>query len=184
MGLLQDLEKSWGTLLSLMAWHWTCLMAIRSYSRQTWEWEFSQRLGPHLKGVLTRTCTGSLLTCWPCAWEPDLLLYIYQNFWSPLGTAILCQWIHVLLIALSVLYCQLPALPADTLLRPAVERVASCPHLPLGSPRDQSSSLLLLFHYCPSDRPFQYWKLLQLTFIFVHFYLGSSSCQLLTALLK
>lgn len=74
-----------------MAWHWTCLMAIRSYSRQTWEWEFSQRLGPHLKGVLTRTCTGSLLTCWPCAWEPDLLLYIYQNFWSPLGTAILAS---------------------------------------------------------------------------------------------
>lgn len=65
-----------------MAWHWTCLMAIRSFSRQTWEWEFSQRLGPHLKGVLTRTCTGSLLTCWPCAWEPDLLLYIYQNLKS------------------------------------------------------------------------------------------------------
>lgn len=21
-------------------------------------------------------CTGSFLTCWPCAWEPDLLLYI------------------------------------------------------------------------------------------------------------
>lgn len=31
-----------------------------------------------------------------------------------MGTAILCQWNHVLLISLLVLYCQLPALPADT----------------------------------------------------------------------
>lgn len=31
-----------------------------------------------------------------------------------MGTVVLCQWDHVLLISLSVLYCQLPALPADT----------------------------------------------------------------------
>lgn len=34
-----------------------------------------------------------------------------------MGTVALCQWNHVLLISLSVLYCQLPALPADTPLR-------------------------------------------------------------------
>lgn len=34
-----------------------------------------------------------------------------------MGTVALCQWNHVLLISLSVLYCQLLALPADTPLR-------------------------------------------------------------------
>lgn len=132
------------------------LMAIKSCSRQTWEWEFSQRLSPHSKGVLTRTCVLALFSLAGLVPESQTCFYIYQNFWSPLGTAILCQWNHVLLIPLSLLHCQLPALPADTLLRPAVERVASRPHLPLGSSRDQRLSPLLLFHYCPSDRPFQY----------------------------
>lgn len=94
----------------------------------------------------------------------------------------LFQWNHMLLIPLSVLYCQLPALPADTLLRPAVEKMASQPHLPVGSRSDQCSSPLLLSHQHPSDWPLQYFSCYSSSSLSlsVHFYLASSSsCQLL-----
>lgn len=181
--LLQNLEKSWGMLLSLVAWHWTCLMAIRSFSRQAWEWEFSQRPGPHLKGVLTRTCVLALFSLAGLVPESQTCFYIYQNFWSPLGTATLCQWNHVLLIPCQCCIassqpCQLthcwgqqwrgdqPSPPASWVTQgPALVASPACS---LVSFRQILPVLLLL----------------QLTSIFVHFYLGSSSWQLLTALSK
>ena len=151
VGLLQDSEKKWGALLSLVAPWWTCLMAIRSCSRQTWECAFLQRLGPHWKWVLTWTCVLTLFSLAGLVPESQTCFYIYQNFWSPLGTAILCQWSHVLLVPLTVLYCQLLALPADTLLRPAVERMGSHPHPPAGSPA------LITSPAFSSDCPLQYF---------------------------
>lgn len=84
MGLLKDSEKRWGTILSLVAPRWTCLTAIRSCSRNTWEWVFTETGSPLERSTNMGMCADSFLTCWPCAWEPDLFLYI-SKFLKSLG---------------------------------------------------------------------------------------------------
>lgn len=98
-------------------------------------------------------CTDSFLTCWPCAWEPDLLLYISKLLKShgnsyPLPVKPCAA--HLLVSAI------LPASSPASWHTTAV--MASCPHLPFGSPMGQCSSPLWLSYYCPSDWPFQFFS--------------------------
>lgn len=131
-------------------------------------------------------CTDSFLTCWPCAWEPDLLLYISKLLKShgnsyPLPVKPCAA--HLLVSAI------LPASSPASWHATAV--MASCPHLPFGSPTGQCSSPLWLSYYCPSDWPFQFFSCNSSLSLFLPFWsfcpflLGfSSSCWLHTTLLK
>lgn len=98
-------------------------------------------------------CTDSFLTCWPCAWEPDLLLYISKPLKShgnsyPLPVKPRAAHLPVNAI--------LPAPSPASWHTTAV--TGGCPHLPFGSPMGQCSSPLWLSYYCPSDWPFQFFS--------------------------
>lgn len=119
-------------------------------------------------------CADSFLTCWPCSQEPDLLLNI-SKFLKSHGNS-----------------CPLPVKPCAAHLPVSVVLptpspaswhttavMASHPHLPVGSPRDQSSSPLQLSYHCPSDWPLQYFScnssLVSISVLSsLYLYLGSS----------